>query len=97
MATGESKNWRMPPNVPVDNYAEIWAHEISPVAREAYARLDFINVHPLQEEDRIVSGGEAVEKTVANQMNYRAWATSVVQQELHKAGWRPVDLLEKIL
>jgi hypothetical protein len=54
-------------------------------------------VHPQQEEDRIVSGGEAVEKTVANQMNYRAWATSVVQQELHKAGWRLADLLEKIL
>jgi hypothetical protein len=87
----------MPPNVPVDNYAEIWADEILPVAREAYARLDFTNVHPQQEEDRIVAGDEAVEKTLANQMNYRAWATSVVQQELHKAGWRLADLLEKIL
>jgi len=56
----------MPPNVPVDNYAEIWADEILPVAREAYARLDFTNVHPQQEEDRIVAGGEAVEKTLAN-------------------------------
>ena len=97
MATHEPNNWRMPPNVPVDNYSEIWANEILPVAREAYARLDFTNVHPQQEEDRIVAGGEAVEKTVANQMNYRAWATSVVQQELHKAGWRLADLLEKIL
>jgi hypothetical protein len=30
-------------------------------------------------------------------MNYRAWATSVVREELHKAGWRLADLLEKIL
>jgi hypothetical protein len=30
-------------------------------------------------------------------MNYRAWAAGVVRQELHKAGWRLADLLEKIL
>jgi hypothetical protein len=30
-------------------------------------------------------------------MNYRRWATGVVRQELHKAGWRLADLLEKIL
>jgi hypothetical protein len=97
MATHEPNNWRMPPNVPVDNYSEIWANEILPVAREAYARLDFTDVHPQQEEARVVAAGEAVEKPIANQMNYRAWATGVVRQELYKAGWRLADLLEKIL
>jgi hypothetical protein len=48
-------------------------------------------------EAGIVAAGEAVEKTIENQMNYRAWATGVVRQELHKAGWRLADLLEKIL
>jgi hypothetical protein len=97
MATHEPTNWRMPPNVPVDSYAEIWADEILPITREAYARLQFTDVHPQQEEDRIVAAGQAVEKPTADEMNYRAWSTGVVRQELHNAGWRLADLLEKIL
>jgi hypothetical protein len=87
----------MQPNVAVDGYAEIWADEILPIAREAHARLQFTDVHPQQEAERIVAAGEAVEKTNSDQMNYRGWATGVVRQELHKAGWRLADLLEKIL
>ena len=97
MATQEPRNWQMPTNVPVASYAEIWADEILPIAREAYARLEFTDVHPQQDAGRIVVAGEAVEKPTANQMNYRAWATGVVRQELHKAGWRLADLLERIL
>ncbi|KAF5408364.1 MAG: S1/P1 Nuclease [Candidatus Udaeobacter sp.] len=97
MATHEPNSWRMPPNLAVDGYAEIWADEILPVAGEAYARLQFTDVHSQQEEAGIVAAGEAVEKPIENQMNYRAWATGVVRQELHKAGWRLADLLEKIL
>jgi hypothetical protein len=97
MATHEPKNWRMPSNTAIDNYAEMWADEILPIAREAHARLEFRNVKPLLDGDRIVATGEAIEKPAADQMNYRAWATDVVRQELHKAGWRLADLLEKIL
>jgi hypothetical protein len=97
MATHEPNNWRMPPNVPVDSYAEIWANEILPIACEAYARLDFTNVHAQQAQDRIVAAGEAVERATASQTNYRVWATDVVRQELQKAGWRLADLLQKIL
>ena len=97
MAMHEPNSWRMPPNLAVDGYAEIWADEILPVAGEAYARLQFTDVHSQQEEAGIVAAGEAVEKPIENQMNYRAWATGVVRQELHKAGWRLADLLEKIL
>ena len=97
LATHEPNNWRMPPNVPVDSYAEIWADEILPIAREAYARVEFTDVHTQQEDDHIVAAGEAVEKPTADEMNYRAWSTGVVRQELHKAGWRLADLLEKIL
>jgi hypothetical protein len=97
MATHEPNNWQMPRNVPVDSYAELWADEILPIARDAYARLEFTNVHPQQDEGRMVAAGEAVEKPAARRMDYRAWATDVVRQELHKAGWRLADLLEKIL
>src|SRR6266576_1584953 len=40
MAIHEPKNWRMPSSVASDNYAEIWADEILPIAREAHARLE---------------------------------------------------------
>ncbi len=97
MATHEPNSWPMPPNVAVEGYTEMWADEILPIAREAYARLEFTDVHPQQEEDRIVAAGKAVEKPNSDQMNYRGWATGVVREELHKAGWRLADLLEKIL
>src|SRR5436190_65626 len=97
MAIHEPKNWRMPSSVASDNYAEIWADEILPIAREAHARLEFRNVKPLLNTDRIVAAGNAVEKPTAGQASYRAWATNVVRDELHKAGWRLADLLQKTL
>src|SRR6266513_5582275 len=97
MATREPNNWRMAGNVSVDSYAERWADEILPIAREAYARLEFTNIHPQQDEERTVAAGEAVEKPGADRGLYRVWATNVVRDELHKAGWRLADLLEKIL
>jgi hypothetical protein len=97
MATREPDNWRTSRNAPVDSCAESWADEILPIAREAYARLEFRNVHPLRDEGRTVAGGEAVEKPTADRGAYRVWATNVVREELHKAGWCLADLLEKIL
>ena len=97
MATQEPRNWQMPSNVSIDSYAEIWADEILPIAREAHARLEFRNVKTLLDGDRVVAMGEAIEKPVPDRTLYRAWATGVVHDELHKAGWRLADLLEKIL
>ena len=97
MATHEPRNWQMPSNVSIDSYAEIWADEILPIAREAHARLEFRNVRPFLDEDRIVTTGEAIEKSAPDHPLYRTWATSVVRDELHKAGWRLADLLQKIL
>jgi S1/P1 nuclease len=97
LATREPENWRMPANVDVTNYAEGWANEILPIAREAHERLEFTNVHSKQDETRDVAAGEADEKPQPDRISYRAWATNVVREELHKAGWRLADLLEKIL
>jgi hypothetical protein len=41
--------------------------------------------------------GEAIEKPTSGQTLYRIWATGIVRDEVHKAGWRLADLLEKIL
>jgi len=97
MATQEPRNWRMPSNIPVDGYAEMWADEILPIAREAHVRLEFRNVKPLLDGERSIAAGEAIEKPAADHTLYRTWATNVVRDELHKAGWRLADLLEKIL
>ena len=97
MATNEPPNWRMPSNLPIDSYAEVWADEILPIAREAHARLEFRDVKPFLDNGQIVAAGEAIEKPAPGQTLYRAWATGVVRDELHKAGWRLADLLEKIL
>jgi hypothetical protein len=97
MATQEPRNWQMPSNVSLDNYAEIWADEILPIAREAHARLEFRNVRPLLDGDRVVAMGETIEKPVPGRTLYRAWASGIVRDELHKAGWRLADLLEKVL
>ncbi len=97
MATHEPHNWQMPSNASIDSYAEIWADEILPIAREAHARLEFRNVKPLLDGDRVVAMGEAIEKPTPDRTLYRTWATGVVRDELHKAGWRLADLLQKIL
>ena len=87
----------MPANLEIRKYAEVWADEILPVACEAHQRLQFTNVHPLPEEDRVLAAGEAEEKPMPDHIAYRTWATNVVGEELHKAGWRLADLLEKAL
>ena len=97
MATQEPHNWQMPSNVSIDSYAEIWADEILPIAREAHTRLEFRNGRPVVDGGRVVAMGEALEKPAPDHALYRAWAASVVRDELHKAGWRLADLLEKIL
>jgi hypothetical protein len=97
LATHEPRNWQMPSNVSIDSYAEIWADEILPIAREAHERLEFRNVKPLLDGDGVVATGDAIEKTAPDQTLYRTWATGIVRDELHKAGWRLADLLEKIL
>lgn len=73
--------------------AEQWANEILPTARQAYSRLRFDRVHREEKDGRVFAAGEAVE--IAS--GYRDWATGVVKTELHKAGWRLADLLDRSL
>ncbi len=93
----EPTNWQLPRNVALENYAEAWADEILPIAREAHERLRFTNVHAQQEEDRVVAAGVAREKSVSDHVAYADWAAKIVRDEVHKAGWRLADLLEQAL
>ncbi len=97
-ATQEPAGWRMPPNMPLKDYAEAWANEILPIAREAHSRLVFQNMSTKTQDDgATLATGTGREKTMPDHLSYRAWAAKVVRAELPKAGWRLADLLEKAL
>jgi hypothetical protein len=97
MAAEEPKDWREPEGLEPRRYAEAWADEILPLAREAHARLEFKNVRAQKQEDRTIAVGNAEEKPADKGPSYQEWATQVVRGELHKAGWRLADLLTQSL
>ena len=95
LAREQPTNWRLPRDIALKNYAEAWADEILPVARQAHERLEFSKVRPQLDQDRYVSAGIAQEKNAPDRVAYADWAANIVREELHKAGWRLADLLEK--
>ena len=97
LASEEPKDWRTPANVKVEDFGEAWANDILPQAREAYERLRFVNVHRQPEAGSNVAGGTAMEQPMPDHVSYRKWSAGVVLDDLHKAGWRLADLLEKTL
>jgi S1/P1 Nuclease len=96
LATQEPKDWRMPASLALKDYAEAWADEILPVAREAHERLTFQEMTAkVQDDGSTIAAGSAHEKPMPDHLSYRAWSATIVRAELHKAGWRLADLLEK--
>jgi hypothetical protein len=94
----EPAAWRLPANVAPKDYAENWANEILPLAVQAHERLDFQNVRPkLDEKGRMLASGTVQEKAAPDGVPYHEWAARVTRENLHKAGWRLADLLEKAL
>jgi hypothetical protein len=87
----EPKNWRMSGDP--KTWAEQWANEILPIAREAHTRVRFEHVHREEKDGRIFAKGEAHEIGTG----YLDWSTAIVGDELHKAGWRLAELLQKVL
>ena len=97
-ATKEPANWRLPSNVALKGYSEAWADEILPLAREAHGRLQYKDIAPKQTEDgALVAAGFAEEKKSPDGVSYYDWSAHVVRNQLHKAGWRLADLLERAL
>ena len=94
----EPKGWRLDSSVALKDYAETWANEIMPLAREAHERLQYKDVVAKQMEDgSIVAAGIAEEKKSADDVSYYDWSGRIVRGQLHKAGWRLADLLEQAL
>jgi hypothetical protein len=98
LVTVEPKNWRLASGIALKDYAETWANEILPIAREAHERLQFKDMAAKQMEDgSIVAAGFAEEKKSVDGVSYYDWSGQVVRDELHRAGWRLADLLEQAL
>jgi hypothetical protein len=94
----EPKDWRLPSSVALKDYAEAWANEILPMAREAHERLEFRDVAAKQMDDgSVAAAGILDEKKSADGISYYDWAGRSARQQLHKAGWRLADVLEKAL
>ena len=79
------------------DWAEAWANEILPVAREAYERLDFtqLKIEGEQGKPPLVSG-TATERP-GEKPPYANWAVGVVRVELEKAGYRLAAMLAKVV
>ncbi len=97
LAKEEPKNWRLPADVALRDYPEAWADGIMPLARQAHARLRYQNVTPKLDRDKMVGDGEAVEEPTKDGLSYSKWSARMVLHEMHRAGWRLADLLEKAL
>src|SRR4051812_20223267 len=94
----EPKDWALPSSVALKDYAEAWANDIMPFAREAHDRLQFREIAAKQMEDGSVAAvGFLDEKKTADGVSYYDWSARVVRQELAKAGWRLADVLEQAL
>lgn len=97
-APREPGNWRLPPSVALKDYAEAWANEILPLAREAHGRLQYKDIAPKQMDDgAVVAAGFADETKSPDGVSYYDWSAKVVRNQLHKAGWRLADLLDQAL
>jgi hypothetical protein len=97
LAAQPPKHWRLPPEVPVEKYPEVWADEILPIARQAHLRLQFAHVQPTLDHESMVADGDAVERSMPDEFSYREWSAQVVLNEIHLAGWRLADLLRQTL
>ena len=93
----EPKDWRMPADLKAENYPEAWANGILALAREAHARLRYQNISPKLDHEKMVADGEVMERGLPGDVPYSKWSTGMVLKEMHLAGWRLADLLEKSL
>lgn len=86
MAAGDPARW-----------AETWANEILPVAREAHARLEYSGIQPREDRGVTLASGFAREKSMQDGRGYADWSGEVIAREIAKGGWRLAALLEKAL
>jgi S1/P1 nuclease len=93
----EPAEWKLSPQLAVKDWAEAWANDILPEAREAHQRLRFRTVKIVAKHGRKEAVGTAEEIKTPDGISYRDWAGKVAVNEIHKGGWRLAALLAKIV
>ena len=96
LAAHEPANWQPAANLPVQDWAESWANEILPVAREAHDRLNFTQLKIEPNNGKPMESGVAVERP-GQKPPYANWAADVVRVELEKGGYRLAAMLTKVV
>lgn len=86
-------DWHAPQGDPT-TWAEAWANEILPIAREAHARLSFGPAHASDYHGQRVANANAQEIPVRDGDSYAVWSGKATATEIHKAGWRLAALLK---
>jgi len=99
LARREPPKWQVNAALPPEKWAELWADEMLPLAREAHERLRYL---PLEEASKSRSGAPvtrwpAVEKPHPGKDDYWIWSSNVIADTLAKAGWRLAALVEASL
>src|ERR1043166_918406 len=92
----EPAEWNLLPELAVKDWAEAWANDILPEAREAHQRLSF-DVKIALKHGRKEAVGTATEIEMPDGISYRDWSGKVAMTEIHKGGWRLAALLAKIV
>jgi hypothetical protein len=95
LATSEPAGWKLPEGTEVEEWSVKWADEILPLARQAHDRLEFKQI--LVDPKKKSASGFAVERTQQEGIPYHDWSGQIVRDELHKAGWRLAELLERVV
>ena len=96
LAKQEPPNWKPVPTLAPKDWAEAWANEILPIAREAHARLNFTQMQIRTDHGKQVAGGLAIEKS-GQHPSYADWAASIVRVEIEKGGYRLALMLDQTL
>jgi hypothetical protein len=96
LAREEPKRWKPSEAQPPDAWAEVWANEVLPLARDAHKKVEFKKLKKGDFHGEVVAEGEVVPKP-NDEMSYEDWAGEQTKEQMHKAGWRLAFLIETLL
>jgi hypothetical protein len=90
LATSEPAGWQPAAGVDISKWAEVWANEILPVARDAHTAATFDGIATPPQ-------GKPYFQAELNGSTYPDFAGKSVKTAIHKAGWRLAAVLEAAL
>lgn len=92
----EPDAWKLSSQLAVKDWAEAWANDILPLARDAHQRLEF-NITIVTKHGKKEAAGTALERNASDGVSYQDWSGNVAFNEIHKGGWRLAALLAKVV